>query len=185
MTSKTLRVGFLVAIVILLLTAGCITINLPGGTTEPTPSTPPTTTPTTPTVQPTLPVQPTVTIKPTLPVLQPSLSGTKWILEEMGAPADLKPALTVRDVTLNFTDATKLGGSAGCNSYSGEYESTMGGELKVSDITRTLMLCTQPRLMDQEKDFLDALDEAKSCKVVSGKLNITADDGMLLVLSAA
>jgi len=103
----------------------------------------------------------------------------------MGAPADLKPALTVRDVTLNFTDATKLGGSAGCNSYSGEYESTMGGELKVSDITRTLMLCTQPRLMDQEKDFLDALDEAKSCKVVSGKLNITADDGMLLVLSAA
>jgi heat shock protein HslJ len=47
------------------------------------------------------------------------------------------------------------------------------------------MLCTQPRLMDQEKDFLDALDEAKSCKVVSGKLNITADDGMLLVLSAA
>jgi heat shock protein HslJ len=103
----------------------------------------------------------------------------------MGTTGNLTPALTIKDVTLNFANDGKVSGSAGCNSFSGKYESTMGGELKVSDITRTLMLCTQPGLMDQEKDFLDALDEAKSYKVVSGKLTITADDGMLLVLSAA
>jgi len=189
MRTRTLRAGFLVATVALLLSAGCITINVPGGTAEPTQSTPPTTptTPTTPTLQPTLPIQPTVpvpTLIPTLPVLQLALSDTEWILEAMGAPANLKPALTVRDVTLNFVDAAKLGGSAGCNSYSGEYESTLGGELKVSDITRTLMLCTQPGLMDQERDFLDALDEAEEYKVVGGKLHITAE-GTLLVLSPA
>jgi len=126
-----------------------------------------------------------VTIKPTLPVLQPSLSGTKWVLDEMGTPGNLTPALATKDVTLNFANDGKVSSSAGCNSYSGKYESTMGGELKVSDITHTLMLCTQPGLMDQERDFLDALDDAKSYKVVSGKLTITADDGMLLVLSAA
>ena len=60
----------------------------------------------------------------------------------------------------------------------------MGGELKVSDINSTLMLCTQPGLMDQERDYLDALDEAKDYKVVSGKLHITAE-GTLLVLKPA
>lgn len=213
MRRKTVQVGILAVLTALLLTAGCITINVPGGTTEPaqpptttpttpttTPTTPtttpttPTTTPTTPTspttptIAPTLPVQPTVPISPTLipnlPSIQPSLTGTKWILEGMGEPGNMKAALTVKDVTLNFIDETKLGGNAGCNSYSGKYEAGVFGTLKVSDISSTLMLCTQPGLMAQEHDFLDALDEAESYKVVGGKLQITAE-GILLVLVPA
>jgi heat shock protein HslJ len=210
MDIRTLRTGILATLVALFLTAGCVTINVPGGTPEPTattptapttptPTTPTPTTPTTPTMPtiptvptipttptiiPTLPVKPTVPIIPTLPLLHPSLSGTEWILDSMGAPGHLIPALAIKDVTLRFIDDERLNGSAGCNSYSGEYESTLGGELKVSDITSTLMLCTQPGLMDQENDFLDALDEAESYDVVGGKLQIITE-GKVLVFSAS
>lgn len=200
MRGRTLRFAFLTAMVALVLTAGCVTINVPGGTSEPTspttptttpttPTTPtttpttPTTTPTTPTVVPTIPPTLVPTIKPTiLPPLEPALKGTKWVLVAMGEEGDLEPALAIKDVTLNFTDDDSLGGNAGCNSYSGEYESTLMGGLDVSDIVSTMMLCTQPGLMAQEHAFLDNLDEAESYDVVGDELRITCDDDYVLVL---
>jgi heat shock protein HslJ len=198
MRDTTVRIAILAAMATMLLVSGCITINVPGGgneptqtpqptqTTEPTQTTQPTmptptTIPTIPT-QPTLPIQPTLI--PTLPILQPALSGTEWVLEAMGAPGHLQPALAIKDVTLNFTDDTKLSGNAGCNSYSGKYEATAVGELSVSDIGSTMMYCTQPGLMDQERDFLDALDEAESYRVVNGDLQITSEDTILILVPA-
>jgi len=207
MRRTTLRFSLLTATLALLLTAGCITINVPGGTTEPatpptTPPTTPTTTPTTPTTTPTTPtttpttptvpptVSPTVipTLLPTIPVfplLQPALAGTKWVLVAMGEEGDLKAALDIKDVTLNFTDSDSLGGNAGCNSYSGKYESTTKGKLDVSDIVSTMMLCMQPGLMAQEHTFLDNLDEAESYIVVGDELRISCEDDFLLVLEKA
>jgi len=126
------------------------------------------------------------TIKPTvLPLFEPALKGTEWVLTAMGESGDLKPALDIKDVTLNFTSADSLSGSAGCNSYSGEYESATNGDLKVSDIISTMMLCMQPGLMDQEHAFLDALDEAEEYDVVGDELRITCDDDFMLILEEA
>ena len=120
-----------------------------------------------------------------LPLLQPALAGTKWVLVAMGEEGDLKPALDIKDVTLNFSDSDSLGGNGGCNSYSGEYESTTKGKLEVSDIISTMMACIQPGIMTQEHTFLDALDEAESYVVVSGELRIFCDDDFILVLEEA
>jgi len=125
-----------------------------------------------------------VTVKPTFPIIQPPLANTDWILEAMGPSGDLEPALATTDVTLSFGDDGKLGGNGGCNGYSGDYESALSGDLSVSDITSTLMLCTKPGVAAQEHAFLDALDEAESYKVVSGKLQITAEDTVLVLRPA-
>jgi heat shock protein HslJ len=200
MRGKTLRFAFLAATVALLLTSGCITINVPGGTTEPTTPTTPSTTPTTPTTTPTTPTTPTTTpttptttptipptlvptIKPTvLPPLEPALGGTEWILEALGPTGDLEPALTIKDVTLKFSTDGKVSGTGGCNSYSGSYESTLFGSLTVTDIVSTMMLCIQPGLMDQEHAFLDALADAEEYNVSGDELRITGG-GKVLVLS--
>ena len=57
-----------------------------------------------------------------------------------------------------------------------------GGTITAREYAPSLRV--QPGLMDQERDYLDALDEAKDYKVVSGKLHITAE-GTLLVLKPA
>ena len=171
MRGRYLRVGFLAATVTLLLTAGCITVNLPGATTPPS-------------TEPTQPTQPTVPTLPTLPVFEPALDGTAWVLESIKTSGNLTPALAIKDVTLVFADNGKVGGSAGCNSYSGSYESTVMGSLSVTDIISTMMLCMQPGLMAQEHDFLDALRYAEEYEVEGGKLRISGG-GNLLVLKSS
>ncbi|MBN1153229.1 MAG: META domain-containing protein [Dehalococcoidia bacterium] len=126
-----------------------------------------------------MPLKPTVI--PNLPLIQPTLSDTSWELEALGEPGDMKPALATKDVTLNFNDDGTLNGNAGCNAYWGNYEATAFGELEISDLSSTLMLCTDPAVRQQEQDFLDALDEAEDYSVVSGKLHISGD-GFELVL---
>jgi heat shock protein HslJ len=94
----------------------------------------------------------------------------------------MQPALVGRDVTLAFIDEQKLGGNASCNSYFGQYTSTLDGTLSVSGLGSTKMYCTEPGVMAQEQSFLNALAAAESYEVAEGKLHITGG-GRLLVLT--
>ena len=67
---------------------------------------------------------------------------------------DLAPGSTIR---LTFED-TRVGGSAGCNQLSGEYE-IVDGALKVGPMAMTEMACEQP-LMDQDAWLSAFLDGA-------------------------
>ncbi len=202
MKGSILRIGFLATAAALLITAGCVTINVPASpaqSSEPTqPTTPaPTTQPTVPTqptmptiatvpVQPTLPVKPIQplhpTLVPSLPALQPDLASTTWTLESMGTPGQQTPALTVTQVTLDFSADGHVSGNAGCNAYTGSYQSTLGGELSISGITSTHILCVKPGVANQEYAFLDGLEASDSYTVTGGKLTITGG-GQMMVLS--
>ena len=121
---------------------------------------------------------------PTLPPVRPPLEDTSWSLEGLGQPGNLRPALLNTEVTLSFVGNSQAAGSAGCNSYGGDYDARLDGTLSFSDLFHTEMYCVEPQLMEQEQDFLDALSVAERYDVVDGVLHISGG-GWLLVLAKA
>jgi len=118
------------------------------------------------------------------PSVRPPLSGTTWLLESLGPSSDLRPALSSVEVTLEFSDDGRVSGKAGCNSFFGQYASTMDGKLSVSALGSTKMLCHEPGVMQQEQDFLAALEQAQQYRVVNGRLSITGENTGLVFAAA-
>ncbi len=114
----------------------------------------------------------------------PPLAGTTWRLQSLGATGALQPALSTVEVTLEFSEDSRVSGGAGCNSYFGQYASTTDGSLSVSALGSTKMFCNEPGVMQQEQDFLNALAAAERYEVTDGLLRITGG-GIELVLAAA
>ena len=121
---------------------------------------------------------------PTTPPLQPPLVDTSWLLESLGRPGDLHPALEGTEVTLSFSGDAEAMGSAGCNGYGGSYTSDRDGALSFTDIFHTEMYCMQPGVMDQEQEFLDALAAAERYEVLDGKLRITGGGNLLVLVKS-
>jgi len=119
---------------------------------------------------------------PVTPDVQPSLENTAWVLQSLGQPGNLTPALENIEVTLVFSGDSQAGGNGGCNAYGGSYQSDTDGSLSFTDLFHTEMYCMEPGVMDQEQLFLDALLAAERYEVVDGTLHITGD-GMVLALS--
>jgi len=122
--------------------------------------------------------------EPQHPPAQPSLQDSSWRLEALGPAGDLRRALTATDVTLAFTGDARITGNASCNTYFGGYLSGEDGTLSVTGLGSTKMFCHEPGVMQQEQDFLNALQGAKRYEVVDGLLHITGGD-VEMVLSPA
>ena len=114
----------------------------------------------------------------------PPLEGTSWSLEALGPTGNVRPALTTTEVTLSFTEDSKIAGEAGCNLYFGQFSSGEDGTLTVSGLGSTKMFCNEPGVMQQEQDLLNGLQSTERYEVSDGLLHITGD-GMELVLSPA
>ena len=114
----------------------------------------------------------------------PPLEGTSWRLEALGETGNLQPALTTTEVTLSFTEDSKIAGKAGCNSYFGHCTSGEDGTLHMSDLGSTKMFCSEPGVMQQEQDLLNTLAAAEQYSIEDGLLHITGG-GMQLVFSPA
>lgn len=93
------------------------------------------------------------------------LSGPQWRVTEItGAPVSPDD-----EVTLNIFENGQVGGSTGCNSYSGAFELT-GEGMSFGPMMTTRMMCGA-ELMAQEQNFLTALGQAD-------RFNI-GEDGLL------
>lgn len=79
-----------------------------------------------------------------------SFAGTSWTLESLNGAAPLENT----QLTLEFGNGT-VGGSSGCNSYSGTFSAT-DTELAFSPLASTEMAC-ETAIMDQEAAFFVAL----------------------------
>ncbi|HEX5688561.1 MAG TPA: META domain-containing protein, partial [Roseiflexaceae bacterium] len=108
------------------------------------------------------------------------LAGTTWQLESMGDPAAPTPALAQPPVTLNF-DSTKaeIGGNSGCNSYGGGYK-VDGAKVTFSQIVGTLMACAEQPAMDQETQYLQALQKVSQFAINGDQLDLTDESGKVL-----
>lgn len=103
-----------------------------------------------------------------------SLSETNWIVKILNG----QPPLSGRPLTLNFENG-RVFGSAGCNSYSGGYTASSADKtLDMSPLISTRMMCHEPAgVMEQENNFLIALEAAATYRIEAGWLTIRKADG--------
>jgi heat shock protein HslJ len=93
--------------------------------------------------------------------------------------------LTGTNISLNFGTDGKASGNAGCNTYSGDYRAD-GKALKVGPLAGTRMFCDKPAgVMDQEKQYLAALQSAATYEITGRTLTIRDAGGAMQVLAAA
>ena len=105
------------------------------------------------------------------------LRGTSWELASLSG-SDLLPGTSI---TLEFTDEG-ISGSAGCNHYGGSYQ-VSGSSLTFSDLFWTEMACPEPPgVLEQEGDYLAALNVADSYLLTGDQLEILDDSGGQLLV---
>lgn len=102
-----------------------------------------------------------------------SLTGTSWKLATYDGPSGYHEALTGTDVTLNFSKDDALGGSAGCNSYGGDYKVSGKSGIEIGNLFRTLMNCSEEGVMNQEDSFIQGLEAVDSYQVAGNQMTMT------------
>jgi len=102
------------------------------------------------------------------------LNNTRWTLIAINGHA-IPAGVTA---TIQFTDG-KVGGSAGCNSYGGQYRLEGNRLVSPSPIASTLMACEDIR-MTLEQTFLTALGSGVRVAKANGQLTLTGDNGTVL-----
>ncbi len=103
------------------------------------------------------------------------LVGTRWVVETyLNAGGELVEPLADKELTATF-DLDRVSGESGCNNYFASY-AVDGNALTISQAGSTLMACEPAELMQQEVDFLAALQSAAT---------YTIDGDQLLIANAA
>lgn len=87
-------------------------------------------------------------------------------------------------ITLNFGADGTVSGNAGCNNFTGSYESG-DGTLQVGPLASTKIFCASPSgVMDQEAQFLAALQNAATYEIANDQLTIRDTEGAMQVVAA-
>lgn len=109
-----------------------------------------------------------------------ALEDKTWVLESYGEPNSLNTVLEDIETNITFDSAEgKISGSAGCNSYFGEYE-VNGNKLSFpGPIASTEMWCGE-EIGEQERQYLSALTDAESYKIEGDKLTINCGQHVLV-----
>ena len=108
-------------------------------------------------------------------------ADTTWVLESYGEQGNLQAVLEGSEITAIFnSDDGQVQGSAGCNTYFANYHIT-NNMLSIYEIAYTEMYCLEPEgVMDQEEQYLEALQAAESYHIEDGKLRITSGAQLLV-----
>lgn len=112
----------------------------------------------------------------------PALEAGPWKLESYrDASGNVVPVLPGSVVTAEFRSG-RVSGKAGCNGYTGAYES-QGNQLTLGKgIATTRMFCNSPTgVMDQEATFLGHLASATRYAFADGKLQVVRADGVTVL----
>ena len=84
-------------------------------------------------------------------------------------------------LTMAFSADGKVSGSAGCNNYTGTYASN-GSTLAFGPAATTRKMCAEPaRIMEQEQQFLKALESVATTRQEGDRLELRTADGALAV----
>jgi heat shock protein HslJ len=114
-----------------------------------------------------------------------ALAGTSWQVTGINNGKQAVVSVIIgTTVTLNFGADGQVNGSAGCNKYTGSYEAK-GDQLKVGPLGTTRMLCGEPEgIMQQEAQFLAALQAGTTFKITGNQLVIRNASGAMQVTAA-
>ena len=110
------------------------------------------------------------------------LSGTSWLVT--GYNNGKQAVVSViggTELTTDFGKDGTVSGSSGCNTYNGTYK-VDGDKITIGPLASTRMACNDPEgVMDQESQFLAALQSAKSFKIDGSKMEMRTAEGALAV----
>jgi heat shock protein HslJ len=109
-----------------------------------------------------------------------SLEGTSWqVVSYNNGKQAVTSVLIGSELTADFGTDGKLAGSAGCNNYNGGYE-VDGDKITIGPLASTMKMCNEPEgVMDQESQFLAALESAATYKIEGARLELRTADGAL------
>jgi heat shock protein HslJ len=132
-------------------------------------------------IQPIAPPQPPTVAPP--PAVDP-LAGTRWKVTNfnngVGAVVGILPGTAI---TLEFDGAGRVTGQAGCNSYFAGYRIS-GNSLSVDQPGATSLLCETPEgVMQQEQQYLAALQSAGTFQIAGTQLQIRSGADALAVMA--
>ncbi len=106
------------------------------------------------------------------------LAGTSWEVTgyDDGSQA-VTSVLAGTTLTANFGEDGTLTGNSGCNDYSGPYKVT-GNQIGIGPLSSTKKACSDPvGVMDQESQYLAALENAQVFIVEGNTLELRLVDG--------
>jgi heat shock protein HslJ len=121
----------------------------------------------------------------------PELAGTSWSITHHASEiyAGVTNVWDGTEITLEFgTDGT-FSGNAGCNNYEGTYEvsgpyvtekgfdDVLGQAMTITNLSFTEMACDDENLMEQETEYLQALQRVEQWSIGSG---FGGDEDLLL-----
>jgi heat shock protein HslJ len=108
------------------------------------------------------------------------LSGQTWLLTTLNGKSIIDGTM----ITARFSLDGTLAGSAGCNLYKGNFETSGNSISFASPMATTLKLCEES-VMAQEKSYLNTLSTVKSFKIVGNQLILTgAGDTQVAIYQA-
>jgi heat shock protein HslJ len=117
-----------------------------------------------------------------------TLEGTPWQVRDYFSDEEQQasvPILPDTEITAVFELGGDLTGSAGCNTYQAPYEGSEN-RLNIGPVSSTEMACLEPDgIMAQESQYLAALAMATTFQIVGDALQLTTDDGTLVVTLVA
>ena len=111
-----------------------------------------------------------------------ALAGTSWQVTGINNGKQAVVSVIIDTmVTLDFAADGKVSGSAGCNNYFGPYE-TDGDQVKVGPLASTRKMCAGSEgVMEQEANFLRALQAGATFKITGNRLEIRNASGALQI----
>lgn len=111
-------------------------------------------------------------------VASQDLAGTSW--EAIGYNNGKQAVTSViagTTLTANFSNDGNLTGSGGCNNYTGPYKID-GNKITIGPLASTMKACEQA-VMDQETQYLTALQSAATYQIEEKVLELRTADGAL------
>ncbi len=116
----------------------------------------------------------------TYQVQSQSLAGTAWdVISYNNGKEAVTSVLASTTLTMEFGSDGTLSGNSGCNTYNGTYSVT-GDQIKIGTLATTRMACEQD-IMDQETQFLAALESAATYSLSGTGIELRKSDGALAV----
>jgi heat shock protein HslJ len=108
------------------------------------------------------------------------LAGSSWLVIGYNNGKQAVVSVTIgTELTANFGKDGNLTGNAGCNNYNGPYK-VDGDKITIGPLASTQMFCNDPAgVMDQEAQYLAALQTAATYKIEGNALELRTSDGAL------
>jgi heat shock protein HslJ len=110
-----------------------------------------------------------------------SLPGTSWIvIGYNNGRGGVVSVIIDTEITAVFGEDGTLSGSAGCNNYTASYEADDDGNISIGPAATTRMMCSEPEgIMEQETEYLAALETAATYNIEGERLQLRTAEGSL------